>query len=267
MILSGTHCNTSCSEAVRIPFLSLSLEFDNLKVKTLEEIREEKQLASSVTTPTFPHGARQSYNLTYTPSHPPPSSTSSSSSQTSFKLTSVLKTTGLAGGKKKPQVQQSTGNATKTTSKTPQSNPISQPIAVNSAHVSNPFANSEPTKSAPRLKVGRVTMSVRESSKNFFTSQKNSSSVFSPNFDPTVAKKSESETKLLVSRGGREGREVRENRGSGKANISAITWDEEEEEVRGGEGKGVRDVKKESRILRFQPSADDPTPATKKVFP
>ena len=113
-------------------------------------------------------------------------------------------------------------------------------------------------------------MSVHESSKNLFTSQKNSSSVFSPNFDPTVAKKSESETKLLVRRGGREGRggrEVRENRGSCKANISAITWDEEEEEGRGGEGKGVLEVKKESRILRFQPSTNDQTPPTKKVYP
>ena len=218
-------------------------------MKTLDEIREEKQLASSVTTPTFPHGARESYNLIYTPSHPPPST-----SQTSFKLTSVLKTTGLAGGKKKPQIEHPTGNATTTSFLQP--NAISQPITSHSAHVSKPFAVQQSTHPPPpSLKVGGVTMSVSESSKNLFTSQKNPSSFFSPIFNLTAVKKTKNE---LVERMGREGRE---GGGGRKTNISAIMWGDEEE----GEGEGSEEVRKESRIIRFQPATVEPVPATKKV--
>ena len=219
-------------------------------MKTLEEIREEKQLASSVTTPTFPHGARESYNLIYTPSHPPPST--SSSSHTSFKLTSVLKTTGLTGGKKKPQIELSTGNAASTSFLQP--NAVSQPIAANSAHVSKPFAVQQPAKPAPPLKVGGVTTSVSESSKNLFASRKNPLSVFSPIFSLTAAKKTKNEVKLAE-------REGREEGGGRKATISAITWGDEEE----GEGEGREEAKKESRIIQFQPAIVEPVPATKKV--
>ena len=219
-------------------------------MKTLEEIREEKQLASCVTTPTFPHGARESYNLIYTPSHPPPST--SSSSQTSFKLTSVLKTTGLTGGKKKPQIELSTGNATSTSFLQP--NAVSQPIAANSAHVSKPFAVQQPAKPAPPPKVGGVTTSVSESSKNLFASRKNPLSVFSPIFSLTAAKKTKNEVKLAE-------REGREEGGGRKATISAITWGDEEE----GEGEGREEAKKESRIIQFQPAIVEPVPATKKV--
>ena len=245
----------------------------------MDEIRQEKQTGASVTTSTFSHATNHSYNLTYTPSHPPPSS-----SQTSFRLTSVLKTTGLAGGggKKKPQQLQLKAHATKTTTTSmAKSNAISQPITTNSAHVSKPFAvqstePAKPTPPEPRLKLGGVTTSVSESSKNLFNLQNNLSSVFSPNFDSkAVVKKSQNEVKLAVSIGsgeGRgEGRGVGEKGGSRKAVISAITWgDEEEEEGEEEEGEGevteTMESKKGPRLVRFQPPAtSELIPVAKKV--
>ena len=209
-------------------------------MKSLDEIREEKQLAQ--TTPTSLERPRQSYNRIYTPSHPP----ISTPSQTSFKLTSVLKTTGLAGGEKPNKT------AKTTTSNEACSNATTSQLASATAHVVKPFA-TEPVggakKSAPpplHLGVGGATMSVSDSSENLFISEKSPSSVFSPNYEPGP---------VQSVRG--ESGEIGEG---GKVNISAITWED-------GEGvRGAVEVKKESRIVRFQQTQNnDPTPVAKKV--
>ena len=273
------------------------LEFECLKVKTLEEIREEKQLAS-VAMPTSFRGPRQSYNLIYTPSHPH----TSSSSQTSFKLTSVLKTTGLTGGRRSPGPQAA---ATKTTTLTgTYSNPISHSVTAESAHISHPFAPQTKTTAkyatpTLRLKVGGANMVANDPSKSLFNSAKNSSSVFSPNYKPPAVNKPSGSGVRVVSgaeekegvrvvrgeegkkegvrvvRGEEEKREgVRVVRGGEeekegvKMNISAITWGDEGGRKDGEREKemGLLEVKKESRIVRFQQTSSvGQLPSAKKV--
>ena len=121
-----------------ITALFCSAEFASLKVKSLEEIRNEKPKA---TITTIPH---TSQGTPHTLTSIPPTSTT-----TSFQLTSVLKTTGIRVGGKEGTV-----------------NSVQKTVM-----------------SQPQAKPAGITMAVREG-KSLFSSEKNPSSVFSPNYQP-----------------------------------------------------------------------------------
>lgn len=191
------------------------MKFASLKVKSLDEIRQEKQPTSSNTLPpqahsttlthstthTRPYHHTTSYNRVYTPSRPsnsPPITTSTS--QTSFKLTSVLQSTGLATNSTTRNAVQAGGRPDVSTA----NSQVHGPQPINVGGVSKPVAQSQgkakispfiahpaqgdsslPIKDVlPRSKVGVATMDVQGSSTSIFGAQCNPSSVFSPNYQP-----------------------------------------------------------------------------------
>ena len=98
-----------------ITALFCSAEFASLKVKSLEEIRNEKP---KTTITTIPHTSQGTpHTLTSTP----PTSTT-----TSFQLTSVLKTTGIQVGGKEGTVN----SVQKTMTSQPQAKPAGVTMAV-----------------------------------------------------------------------------------------------------------------------------------------
>ena len=273
-------------------------------MKTLDEIREEQATSTTHTTSSTHH---QSYNRIYTPSlHTPISSTTAvtggnkSSSealpQTSFKLTSVLKTTGLTSRNqsKSSMTQVDTSSTTNHVKPNLVSQSVTTVDAVSTTHQGQQkslFSAVQLTSSEgntltknslqPCSKVGVATMAVKEPTKSLFGSRKDPSSVFSPNYRPTAGNikigqnrenlsgNSEQKISVKITQHREISRDGRTDGGRGRerGNISLITWGDESEgtcegarvrsERRGGMGK------KEARVVRFQNS--EVVPKAKKV--
>ena len=272
-------------------------KFASLKVKSLDEIRQEKQQSSSnnplpqahSTTFTRPHSHTTSYNLVYTPRSSNSPSVPTTSSETSFKLTSVLQSTGLtttnsttrnttqAGGVKLANV--STANSQV------QLNARSQPVnlggvskpAVLSQGKSkiSPFVTqptqvdgSRPIKNdLPRVKVGVATMGTTTS---IFGAQRNPSSVFSPNYRPgakldeTRNKKLEQDLRESII-GARREREMANLKVGGEGRTTSTnTWNDKRERE-GREGKATRIVKLENATATIRETREVTNPPAKKV--
>ena len=279
-------------------------KFSSLKVKSLEEIRQEKLAPASAPprsqgtayTHSHPHSSTTtgSYNLTYTPSHnthSPSLTASNTGAATSFKLTSVLQTTGLAASEnqtnssvKKPVISQPHPAQNNAVMSRGRSEAVRQSRAVDATSKPTPLqSHVRQTKPPPAAKPaevgsdmrvrtlphaveGTVMMTLQEKTSSLFGSQKNPSSVFSPNYQPnaTIETKGKRVERNLerptvgMKRGEREG-EVGSAKVRSVAKIAAITWHEE------GEGEGVREIG--SKTIKLDNSTDKEIeqPMMKKV--
>lgn len=270
-------------------------KFAALKVKSLDEIRQEKQQASSDNPPpqapstifTRPHPHTTSYNRVYTPRSSNSPSLTTTTTETSFKLTSVLQSTGLTttnsrntlptGGVNLPNVNTANSHV--------QLNARSQ--SVNVGGVSKPVVQSHgkaklspfvphPTQvegshqikdDLPRAKVGVTTMGTTTS---IFGAQRNPSSLFSPNYQPG-AKLAEMRNKKLEQDlrqsiiGARKDREMANVKvWSEGRTTSTNTWSDKRERE-GREGKTTRIVKLENASSMFREAREVPNPPAKKV--
>ena len=286
------YCEMSVSRLINLsgPFADED-KFAALKVKSLDEIREEKQLTSSVTPSppsqvTHSHPHSMSYNRTYRPSHTthPPTSTSS---QTSFKLTSVLQSTGLSGK-----------NRTNSTKPSPHTAVMGESVATSNQN--RPNFVSQSSKTAPQsnlnqhkstlltqqaqvednvmiksrepahAKVGVASMSVQKPATMLFGPQDDPSSVFSPNYKPrgkTSDTRMDQGSERVNVVGIKTEERNRRSRDGGvtvmkdAGSIATISWEGEGE----GEGEGRRGTV--SRVVKLSNSTStaDPVPLAKKV--
>ena len=241
-----------------------------------------------------------SYNRTYTPAqstHPP----SSTPTQTSFKLTSVLQTTGLSRNQtnSKPSSQLGAAKRPVVTAAMNQVrlNPVSQSVAVGGVSKTttrlhlNQDKLSYGVKSAqvggnvtmrarapPRAKEGVATMIVQKTSTSLFGSQSNPSSVFSPNYQPGQNLKETKTEKVERDPGGlftetksgeRDGGFVKSENDESRS-VSAIMWGDEGEGGGGGGGGGGGEggQRKGSRVVMMDPMTmrEAGVPVAKKVY-
>ena len=279
-------------------------KFSSLKVKSLEEIRQEKLAPASAPprsqgtayTHSHPHSSTTtgSYNLTYTPSHDthsPSITASNTGAATSFKLTSVLQTTGLAASEsqtnssvKKPVISQPYPAQNNAVMSRGRSEAVRQSRAVDTiskptpsqSHVrqTKPPPAAKPAEVGSDMRVrtlphaieGTATMTLQEKKSSLFGSQKNPSSVFSPNYQPNAKVESRMkrvernlERPTVGMKRGERGGEIASAKVRSVAKIAAITWHEE------GEGEGVREMG--SKIAKLDDSTDKEIeqPMMKKV--